>query len=51
MKTKSLTKKLVLNKETIVELSDVASEKAIGGLPWSGNSWCFPTNCDRTCEC
>jgi len=51
MKTNSLEKKLVLNKETIVMLSDLAADKVKGGATWSGASWCAPTNCDRTCDC
>lgn len=51
MKNKSLRKKLELNKETIVALSDAAAGEVKGGKPWSGESWCWETMCMRTCDC
>ncbi len=48
MKTKSLNKKLVLNKKTIVNLDKNEMSTAKGGWSYSAYEFCYGTN-DRMC--
>jgi natural product precursor len=50
MKTKRLSKKLTLNKNTIVNLFNTDMKKVYGGDTTGSNLCTMPTGCQETCN-